>query len=67
MQSMAKVDTSELINAQEVAPIIGLTNPNGVSVLRRRHPDFPTPAVEKGQCVLWLKADIVAWAKARSR
>lgn len=62
---MAKVDPAELINAQEVAPIIGLTNPSGVSVYRRRHEDFPKPIVEKGQCVLWVRADVEAWASKR--
>lgn len=60
-----KVDPTDLINAQEVAPIIGLTNPSGVSVYRRRHDDFPEPVVEKGQCVLWLRADVERWAKGR--
>lgn len=64
---MKKVDPNELVNAQEVAPLIGLGNPNGVSVYRRRHDDFPTPVVEKGQCVLWLRADIEAWAQSRPR
>jgi predicted DNA-binding transcriptional regulator AlpA len=61
-----RVDPAELVNAQEVAPIIGLTNPGGVSVYRRRHADFPKPIVEKGQCVLWRRADIDAWAARRS-
>lgn len=61
----SSVDPSELINAQEVAPIIGLTNPSGVSVYRRRHADFPPPVVEKGQCVLWLRTEIETWATGR--
>ncbi len=59
-----KVDPDELIGPQEVAPIIGLTNHRGVSVYRRR-PDFPAPIIDKGKCVLWLRADIERWAKAR--
>ena len=60
-----RIDPDDLVNAQEVAPIIGLTNPSGVSVYRRRHEDFPAPKVEKGQCVLWLRSDIEAWQAAR--
>jgi len=59
-----KVDPDELIGPAEVAPIIGLTNPRGVSVYRRRA-GFPAPIIDKGQCVLWLRADIEAWAAER--
>lgn len=59
------VDPEQLINAQEVAPILRLTNPSGVSVYRKRYADFPTPVVEKGQCVLWLRSDVEQWAEAR--
>ena len=27
--------------------------------------DFPEPVIEKSRCVLWLRADIEAWAKSR--
>ena len=61
-----KIDPDDLIGLDEVAPIIGLTNPRGVSVYRRRHADFPTPRFDKGQCVLWLRADIEKWAHERA-
>ena len=60
-----KVDPDDLIGPEAVAPIIGLTNPRGVSVYRKR-PGFPAPVVDRGRCVLWLHADIEAWAAARS-
>lgn len=60
------VDPKALIAADEVAVIIGLSNPRGVSVYRARHNDFPQPKVDKGNCVLWLRADIEAWAKGRA-
>jgi predicted DNA-binding transcriptional regulator AlpA len=60
------VDPEALIAADEVAAIIGLTNPRGVSVYRARHDDFPAPRIDKGNCVLWLRADIEAWAKGRA-
>jgi predicted DNA-binding transcriptional regulator AlpA len=62
-----KIDPADLIGPSEVAPIIGLTNPGGVSVYRRRHADFPAPVVEKAQCVLWLRSEIEAWARATGR
>jgi len=60
-----KVDPDELVGMDEIATMIGLSNPRGVSVYRRRHGDFPPPVIEKGRCVLWLRADIEAWARRR--
>jgi predicted DNA-binding transcriptional regulator AlpA len=61
-----KIDPSELLDAAEVAPLIGLENPNGVHVYRRRYDDFPKPVIDKGRCVLWRRRDIEAWTAARS-
>lgn len=58
-----KVDPAELLDTRDVAAIIGLDNPNGVSVYRRRYPDFPTPVVDKGRCLLWRRQDVEAWAR----
>lgn len=57
-----KVDPDELVDAIEAAPLIGLSNPNGVSVYRKRYENFPEPVVEKRQAVLWRRRDIEAWA-----
>lgn len=57
-----RVDTDELVDATEVAPMIGLSNPRGVSVYRDRYENFPAPVVEKRQSVLWRRRDIEAWA-----
>jgi len=59
------VDPDELLNATEVAQIIGLTNPRGISVYRARHKAFPAPVIDKGNCVLWLRSDVEKWAQAR--
>lgn len=64
---MPKVNTDDLIGPEEVAALIGLTNTNGVSVYRKRHPDFPEPVVLKGRCVLWVRQDIERWAEQRKR
>lgn len=61
------VDPDDLIDAAEVAPIIGLNNPKGVSVYSDRYEDFPNPAVAKGRCVLWVRSDIEKWAADRAR
>ena len=59
------VDPADLIDSTEVAPLVGLTNSNGVSVYRHRYDDFPEPVVVKGRCLLWRRADIEAWAAGR--
>lgn len=58
------IDPDDLIDSTEVARGIGLTNPRGVSVYRKR-PGFPEPALERGRCLLWLRADVEAWAAER--
>jgi predicted DNA-binding transcriptional regulator AlpA len=62
-----KVDPAELLDSREVAALIGLDNPNGVSVYRKRYDDFPEPVIEKARCVLWRRQDIEAWARKTGR
>jgi predicted DNA-binding transcriptional regulator AlpA len=60
------VDTDDLIGLGQVAEIIGLSNPYGVSVYRKRYEDFPLPVVEQGRCQLWLRREIAEWVRSRS-
>lgn len=62
-----KIDPADLIDAHEVASIIGLSRGSNVSLYRSRYADFPEPVVDKGRCVLWLRADIVRWTKKADR
>lgn len=64
-----KIDPSQLIDSGEVAEIIGLSSSTAVSTYRRRYADFPRPVLEKGsgKCVLWLRQEIEAWARATGR
>jgi predicted DNA-binding transcriptional regulator AlpA len=62
-----RLDARDLLDSTEVAEVIGLANPKGVAVYRRRYRDFPAPAVQKGRCVLWLRTEIEAWAVERRR
>jgi predicted DNA-binding transcriptional regulator AlpA len=62
-----KIDTDHLVDLTETAALIGLDNPRGVSVYRRRYDNFPAPVIEKGRCVLWLRQDVEAWSRARRR
>jgi predicted DNA-binding transcriptional regulator AlpA len=62
-----KIDPADLLDAGEVATVLGLTKRTSVSVYRGRYPDFPPPIVAKnsGKCDLWLRGEIEAWAAGR--
>lgn len=62
-----QIDTDDLIDAQGIADLLGLSHRSSVSTYRRRHSDFPTPVIDMGagRCLLWLRADIEAWVAER--
>lgn len=62
---MDPIDPGELLDATEVAEMLGLSNRTAVSVYRRRYGDFPVPVIEKSRCVLWARQDIQSWASDR--
>jgi hypothetical protein len=62
---MPRVDTDELVDATEAARILGLASSNAVRVYRGRYPDFPAAVIDRGQCHLWRRSDVVAWAEHR--
>ena len=57
----------QLIDASEVAEILGLTEPRGVYVYQDRYVDMPRPIVDRGKnkVKLWFKPEIVEWHQAR--
>jgi predicted DNA-binding transcriptional regulator AlpA len=59
-----RVDVDDLIDAEEVARLIGLARATSVSVYQQRYPDMPRPIVRRvsGRCQLWLRQEIEAWA-----
>jgi predicted DNA-binding transcriptional regulator AlpA len=63
------VRTEDLIDAKEVADLLGLGHPNSVSTYLHRYPDMPRPVVDRGpnRARLWLRPDIEAWARSRGR
>lgn len=65
----ALIDPDDLIDAQEVASVVGLAHRNTVSQYQRRYPDMPRPVVDLGQgrCKLWLRSDIELWQADRTR
>lgn len=64
-----RVEHTELIDAGEVAELLGLARRQAVSTYRARYNDFPKPLIEKnsGKCALWRRGDVETWAKSRSR
>lgn len=66
---MAPIDPADLLDATEVAALLGLSRREAVSTYRGRYSDFPAPVVEKGsgKCVLWLRQDVEVWKATRTR
>lgn len=61
------VNTEDLIDAHEVARVLGLAHPNSVSTYLRRYPTMPRPAVDlgRGKPRLWLRPEIERWSTQR--
>lgn len=61
------VDTEDLIDATEVADLLGLSHRNSVSLYQRRYPEMPRPVVERGagRTKLWLRSTMAAWQGQR--
>lgn len=59
----------DLLDAGEVAEILGLSTRSAVSAYRGKYADFPEPYIEKsgGKCILWLRSDIERWAAGHRR
>jgi len=57
------VRTEDLIDAQGVAGLLGLSHRNSVSLYQRRYVDMPRPVAElgSGRIKLWLRSEIEAW------
>ncbi len=61
-----KVELNDLVDAQEVADLVGLTHRNSVSTYLKRYADFPRPVLERsnGRTRLWNRPDVDAWVLA---
>lgn len=66
---LMKVDPDDLLDAAQVAELLGLAHRQAVDTYRRRYKDFPEPLVRRasGKCVLWLKEDIEQWDRRRQK
>ena len=63
-----QVATEDLIDAQVVAEILGLSHRNSVSLYQRRYEDMPRPILDlgEGRVKLWLRPEIEQWAMAQA-
>ncbi len=59
-----KVATEDLVDAQGVADILGLSHRNTVFQYQRTYEDMPQPVVDlgRGRVKLWLRPQIERWA-----
>jgi predicted DNA-binding transcriptional regulator AlpA len=62
-----RVNTEDLVDAQEVADLLGLSHRNTVSTYQRRYADMPRPVVDlgPGRPMLWVRQEVQAWARLR--
>jgi glutathione-regulated potassium-efflux system ancillary protein KefG len=58
-----RVFVDDLIDAHDVADILGLAHRNTVSKYQTRYPDMPRPVVSlgPGRPMLWLRPEIERW------
>ena len=62
------VELDDLLDAAEVADLLGLARASSVGTYRLRYDDFPAPVIEKPskKCVLWLRQDVERWQARRA-
>jgi hypothetical protein len=60
-----RVATEDLLDAQGVADVLGLSHRNTVFLYQRRYDDMPQPVVDlgDGRVKLWLRPQIERWEK----
>jgi hypothetical protein len=59
-----RVATEDLVDAQGVADVLGLSHRNTVSQYQRRYADMPRPILDlgEGRVKLWLRPEVERWA-----
>ena len=63
------IRTEDLIDAQDVARILGLSHRNTVSQYLRLYAEMPRPVLDlgRGRPRLWLRPEVEAWAATRRK
>lgn len=64
---MSTVHTEDLIDAHDVAEILGLSHPNSLSPYLHRYPGMPKPGVDlgRGRPRPWVRQETGQWADKR--
>jgi predicted DNA-binding transcriptional regulator AlpA len=62
-----RVDVDDLVDAHDVAELLGLAHATSVHLYQRRYPQMPRPVLDRGgrRARLWLRTEITAWMKTR--
>jgi predicted DNA-binding transcriptional regulator AlpA len=60
------VNLDDLVDAAEIAELVGFNSPTAVSVYLSRG-SFPKPVIDRGgrRARLWLRQDIIEWEAKR--
>jgi hypothetical protein len=55
-----RIDTDDVIDAERLADLLGLSQRNEISLFQRGYPTMPRPAIDLGQarCKLWLRSEV---------
>ncbi len=63
-----RLDVEDLVDAHGVAELLGLSQRNTVSLYQRRYAEMPRPVIDlgRGRCKMWLRSEIIDWARRRS-
>lgn len=59
------MNVEDLLDAAEVADLIGLSSRKSIPVYRKRYPDFPEPVLVRERCIFWHRPDVIAWLRGR--
>ncbi len=64
-----RINTENLVDAVEVARLLGLSHRTAVNTYLARYPDMPRPVIDLGprRPRLWLRQEIESWARTRTR
>jgi predicted DNA-binding transcriptional regulator AlpA len=62
-----KIDVDDLLDAHQVAELLGLSSSTSVAVYAKR--GLPEPVIDRGPktAKFWLRQDIEKWMKNRTR
>jgi predicted DNA-binding transcriptional regulator AlpA len=62
------VDIEDLVDAHDVAAMLGLSQVTSVHLYQRRYADMPRPVLDRGgrRARLWLRSEMKEWLDRRA-